>query len=258
MTIRSTITLLTLTIALCSFALSQGLYWESSTTSPMLKQKTLRSTFTYMPGMMRQESSENGSATIFRLDRKLIISINERNKTYSEMSFDDIESAMKNKGAGIDKRLEAMQEKLKNLPEEQRKMMEKAMGGTVPGREADAPVTVTKTSATKTISGFACSQYHVRQGDKTVMTLWVTRDVSGYAAMQQELQDFGRRMAAMNPVNGKSMAAAMKQVEGFPILTEMGETLTTTVTKVERRTTRRSAFEVPAGFQKTASPFLQP
>lgn len=258
MTFQRMISTALLTLAAASISLAQGLVWESATTSPMLKQQTLHSVFSYMPGMLRQASQENGTATVFRLDRKRIYMINERNKTYSEMTFDEIESAMKKKGADLDKKMGDMQKKLKDMPEEQRRMMEKALGGSMPGADGETQVAVTKTAGTKTISGFACAEYVIRQGEKTVMTIWATKDVPGYAGMQKELQDFGRRMAAMNPAAGKSMAQAMKQVDGFPIQTEMGETLTTTVVKVETKATPRGAFDVPSGYQKTASPYLQP
>ena len=125
MTMRNAAAAAIFLFAACTVSLSQGLYWESSTESPLLKQKTLHSTYAYMPGMMKQESKENGSATIFRLDKQLMISLNERNKTYSEMSFDDLESMMKKKSSGMDQKMEAMQEQMKKMPEEQRKMMEK-------------------------------------------------------------------------------------------------------------------------------------
>jgi hypothetical protein len=257
MTRRTIAALALLLVAASVVSFAQGLYWESNTTSPMLKDKTLHSTFAYMPGMMRQASPENGTATIFRLDRKVIISVNERNQTYSEMTFDEIEARLKEKGAGADKQMEAMKEKMKGLPEEQRKMMEKAMGGKMPGGASDVPVTVTTTTETKTISGYTCTQYVVHQGEKTVMSIWATKAIAGYAEMQKELSEFGRRMASLNAANGTSLADAMKQVIGFPIQTQIGETLTTTVMKVESRATPANAFEVPAGYQKTPSPYLQ-
>jgi len=257
MKVRTLFALALLLVAATVLSFSQGLYWESSTTSPMLKQ-TLRSTFSYMPGMMRQASAENGTATVFRLDKKLILSIDDRKKTYSEMSFDEIESMMKKKSDGMGRQMEAMKEKMKDMPEEQRKMMEKALGGAMPGSTPDVPVTVTRSPESKSISGYACTQYIVRQGEKTIMTIWATKDIAGYAAMQKDLSDFGRRLASMNPVNGKTMAEAMKQVVGFPVLTQIGETLTTTVLKVESRTTSADAFEVPKGYQMTPSPYIQP
>ncbi len=258
MTIRTIATLTLLLLVSAALSFSQGLYWESNTTSPMLKEKTLHSTFSYMPGMMRQASAENGTATIFRLDRKVIVSINEHNKTYSEMTFDEIESAVRKKGEGIDKQKNILAEKMKNLPEEKRKMMEKMLGSASAGDPAETPVTVTKTAEAKTISGYACTQYVLHQGEKTIMTVWATKDIAGYAAMQKELQEFGRRMASLNAANGKSLADAMKEVVGFPIMTQIGETLTTTVIKVESRPTSHDMFEVPNGYQKTPSPYLQP
>ena len=88
-------------------------------------------------------------------------------------------------------------------------------------------------------------------------TIWATKAVAGYAAMQKDMSDFSHRMAAMNPTNGKAMAEAMRKVDGFPILTQIGERLTTTVVNVQPAKTPKTAFEVPAGYQKTPSPLLQ-
>jgi hypothetical protein len=203
--------------------------------------------------MLRQESPENGNATIYRLDRKMMISINERNRTYSEVTFDEFEEALRRRGEAREKREAESRRKLQALPEEQRRVIEKGL----PPTQATPATTVVRRKETRTISGFACAGFDIRQGERVVTTIWATTGVAGYAAMQKDMGDFSRRMAAMNPTNGKAMAEAMKKVEGFPILTEIGDRLTTTVVKVQPSTTAKSAFEVPAGYQKTPSPLLQ-
>jgi hypothetical protein len=231
-------------------AAAQGLVWETATTSPALKGRTLASTLSYMPGRFRQTSAEAGSATIFLLDKKVMISINERNKTYSQITFDELEKSLRNRGEARERKIEESRKKIDALPEAQRKMI-------APTEKAPPlPVSVTTRKESRTISGFACTGYEIRQGAKVVTTIWASTAVPGYAAMQKDMSDFSRRLAAMDPVNGRAMAEAMHKVSGFPILTEIGERLVTTVVKVEQRSTPKAAFEVPAGYQKTPWPFL--
>jgi hypothetical protein len=243
------IALLVLLGALGAFA--QGLVWETSTTSPALKGRALSSTLSYMPGRFRQSSAEAGSSTIFLLDKKLMISINDRNKTYSQITFDELEESLRKRGEARERKIEESRKKIEALPEAKRKLIQE------PAKTAPLPVSVIKRKETRTISGFACTGYEIKQGAKVVTTIWAATAVPGYAAMQKDMTDFSRRLAAMDPVNGRAMAEAMRKVSGFPILTEIGDRLVTTVVKVEQRSTPKEAFEIPKGYQKTPSPFLR-
>ena len=49
---------------------------------------------------------------------------------------------------------------------------------------------------------------------------------------------------------GPGMAEAYKNSDGFPIQTEMGHGMMTTVTKIERRSAPASEFEIPSGYTK--------
>jgi len=48
----------------------------------------------------------------------------------------------------------------------------------------------------------------------------------------------------------------MIKIDGFPIQTDWGE-MSTTVTKVEERSTPESEFAVPAGYTKEEAPALK-
>lgn len=240
---------LTLTSMLCSYA--QGLYWESMTKGPAMGENGMSSKNYYMPKMFK-DVSDRGE-TIIRLDKKLLVSVNHKDKTYSEMTFDELESSMKKAGGQLDERMKEMQEKLASMPEEQRKMVEKMMGDKMPGMNKEAKVEVTKSDETKTISGYACTKYLVTQDGKDFLTIWGTKEVKADEVMGKEMREFRERMSAMMPMNGKGMAEAMKQLDGFPIQTEVMGRITITVTKIEKRSTPTSAFEVPEGYKKVKS-----
>ena len=60
-------------------------------------------------------------------------------------------------------------------------------------------------------------------------------------------------MASINPRFMKGLIDAMIKIDGFLIQTDWGE-LSTTVTRVEQRSTAESEFAVPAGYAKEGAP----
>ncbi len=247
---RSLLASLVLCFSFTTFG--QGLYWQSKTTGTV--GEFTSETFAVPKKMKVVDKGGDGSITIIRLDREVVWSIDPAKREYSEMTFAEMEQAMAKAGRTMDVAIARLQEEMDNMPEEQRKMIEKMMGGKMPGMSAqsDAPIKVTNTGEKKTISGFSCTKYVVQQGDQTLTTLWVTNDVKGFKELAEDWKAFSKRMAALAQRFGKGMEEATKQIDGFPIQTEMGSVVTT-VTKIERRTTPASEFEVPSGYKKVKS-----
>jgi len=236
-------------VGLAAGAVAQGLYWESVMTGGPIGERTEQ--MWAVPKKMKGVTKENGETFIVRLDKELFITIDPKEKTYTEMTFAEMEAMMKKAGSQMDE----MQKKLAEMPEEQRKMMEQMMGDKMGGMKAskDAKVDVKNTGDKKTISGFSCTKFVATQDGKDVMTLWVTKDVSGFDAMRKDWEEFSKRMMALNPMGGKGLGEAFKKIDGFPIQTEMGHGMTSTVTKIEKKTAPASEFEVPAGYKKVKS-----
>jgi hypothetical protein len=241
--ILRTMILITLTVIVAGITVSQGLYWESLTKVPMANGKEINSSSCYRTQMFKQ-SSEN-SASIFRLDKKMMYMVDNQKKEYSEMTFSELEAYAKK----ANKQLEGMSEQLKNMPPEQRKAMEKMMGSMGLGGQA-SKIDVIKTGEKKTICGYSCVKYTMNENGKEVGSVWTTTGVPGYDAMQKDMKEFSQRMAAQMP-KAKEMMEAFKKVEGFPVETTMAG-ITTTVTKIEKKTVAASEFEVPAGYKKVA------
>jgi hypothetical protein len=157
--------------------------------------------------------------TITRLDKELIWDIDVLEKTYTQMSFDELRMM----GQGVVEEEEA--------PEE--------------STEVKFKVDVKKSGQKKKIGGYDCEEFiitMVSQG-KDVTTgethefevqthLWVTPDVKGY----DQIENFQKRMAqamgwegnydpnlsqAMTQygMDGKEMVKEMSQIKGFPMLT---------------------------------------
>jgi hypothetical protein len=235
---------------------AQGMYWESTVTGGPQGEQVHQ--MWAMPKMMKTITKDQPEQFIVRLDKQLFITIDTNEKTYSEITFDEMEAAMKKINAKMDSHMAELKKKLAAMPEEQRKMMEKMMGAKLGDADAkEEKVTVKSTGEKKTISGFACTKTVVSQGDNTMMTLWVTKGVSGFDAMRKDWEEFSKRMMALNPMGGKSLGEAFKQIDGFPIQTEMMKGIVNTVTKVEKKTTAAGEFEVPSGYKKVKSQMLE-
>jgi hypothetical protein len=153
--------------------------------------------------------------------------------------------------------MDDLQKQMKDMPAEQRKMMEKMLGANMPGAKKDPKIEVIKTGEKKTIGGYACTRYSVKQDGKEELSLWVTPDVKSFASMRQDMLEQTKRMSAMVPGGMKGIAEAMQKVDGFPIVTEMGTIMKSTVTKIEMKTVAASEFEVPAGYTKIENKMLE-
>ena len=238
---------LCLALLLAGSAFSQGLYWESTTTGGPLGDKGNVSQNFAMPKMFKVVNPT--MVMILRMDQEKIYNVDPAKKTYSEMTFAEMEAYAKKAGD----KMAAFREKIKNLPPDQRKQME-GMAGLMGG--AEAPVEVSATGEKKTIAGFACTRYLMKRGDKEMMTLWVTKDVTGFDNLRKDLMEFGKRTAALTNMSG--LSEAYQKIDGFPMETEMDMMgkMTMVVTKVEKRSTPAGEFSVPAGYTKTDSPLM--
>jgi hypothetical protein len=239
---------LCLAVLLAGSAFGQGLYWESTTTGGPLGDKGNVSRNFAMPRMFKIVNPT--MVMILRMDQEKVYNMDPAKKTYSEMTFADMEAYAKKAGD----RMALYKEKIKNMPPEQRKQME-AMTSMM-GGGADAAVEISATGEKKTVSGFACTKYIMKRGDKELMSLWVTKDVTGFDNLRKDWMEFGKRMASLTNMSG--LGEAYQKINGFPMETEMDimGKMTTVVTKVEKRSTPAGEFSVPAGYTKTDSPLM--
>ncbi len=230
----------------CASAAAQGMYWQSTTETASGKRTEESFAMPKMFKMVRTGETGNGSDMIFRLDKQLLWTVKPEEKTYSEVTFADMEK-MAGESA---QRMEAMKKRMKEMPEEQRKMMEKMMGAN------DQPVEVKSTGESKSISGYPCKKFVVLRGKEQIMSLWITDQLKEFKPLMADWKNFSERMSAMTAQFAKGMSDIYKKINGFPMQTTlsiMGQTITTTVTKVEKHSTPASEFEIPAGYTKVKS-----
>ncbi len=230
-------------------AFAQGVTWEAETTGG--KEKDISKSY-YMPRKVKMV--QKGNTIIFRLDQEKMITVNDEDKTYSEISFSELEQMMKQVDETMSSKMAEIKEQMASMPEEQRKMMEKMMAGQMGGMMEEPEVK--RTGETKTINGYNCTKYVVMTGGKETFSVWTTKDVKEFDGMRKDMEEFGKRMAAMTPRMGKSVAAAMTNLEGFPIQQEMAG-MKTTVLSVKKENSPASIFDPPAGYKKVKSEMME-
>jgi len=203
----------------------------------------------YKNGKMKIEDQERGEIVIIRMDKEVTWMINKEKGTYNEMHMAEMKAQM----AKADEAMKQMQEQFKNMPPEQRKMMEQMMGDNIKNMASGEglKISVKKTNERKKINGYDCHKVVFYSGDQPMMDIWLTD--------KYNLGDaFAKSYAQLGLIKG-DLSDATKNMKGFPIRSEtkmdagMGKKIesTTTVTKIVPTSVSDSEFELPKGLKKT-------
>ncbi len=222
---------------LVNTSFGQGWYWEGITNGVNTKNYA-------MPKMLKSVEGTK-EENIIRFDKKHIITINHSKKTYTVMTFEELEKMLK----GANSAMAEMAEQLKNMPEEQRKMVEEMMKKNLPSGEEKNDYHVQKTKDVETISGYKCVKYVVTKDKEEYLTIWATTDIKGIESLKNDMTEYYQKIESLTPQFGKAISEGMKSVEGFPIKT-VGMKYSSLVTKVEKHNSAPSEFEVPKGYTK--------
>lgn len=101
--------------------------------------------------------SDDGKSVMFLTDggRNRMVLLDKAKNQYQEID----EETMKQMGAQMSAAMAQMQAAMKNMPPEQRAMMEKMMKGKMPQAAAPAPKTVYTSKGSGSVNGFSCTRY---------------------------------------------------------------------------------------------------
>ncbi len=216
-------------------ALAQGLYWEQTATTPMGGKAAEFHTKGYLkPMKLKTVSDEGNQGAIIRSDKEIIYIVNMKDKTYSEMTFKEMESQM----SKASEKMKQMQEKLKDMPPEQRKMIEGMMG--------EKEYQLKKTGEKKNVAGFSCEKVVMSAGDNDVAEFWITKQIG---SMKDYAKDWSKLMDKMAKGPLAKMYRKLAELDGF-VMESKFSGVTVTTTKLEKRSVADSEFEVPAGYTK--------
>lgn len=234
------------------------------------------------------ESGDSGSVQAFVDDKnfKMFVSLNdtpENNEMifhgeqremvvvdHADQSYMIIDEAMI---ASIGERLSGveaqMHEALKNVPPEQRAMMEKMMKGRMPPQAAGptpSRVELRRTSESGTKNGYPCVKYEATLDGRKVREVWVTpwdnveggdEAVDAFEAMAgffAEMRDSMPRFGSGENENDNPFEH-MKEMNGFPVLTYEYATdgsleSESSLSSSTRRTLDPAEFEPPSGYKQ--------
>jgi hypothetical protein len=196
---------------------------------------------------------------IFDGTKQVMWIVNIDRKTYSEMTKADMDR-IGGQAAGA---MAQMQEQLKNMPPEQRAMVEKMMQGRgMTGMGAPpAPKTVYRPAGSDKVGKWTCTKYDGYQGSqKTAEVCTVAPDALGFTIsdfdVSRQLGDFLGKLMPQNADRVFRVGRAEEQgFSGVPVrrVFSTGQSQTTVeLTDVSRQSFPASTFEVPAGYKKEA------
>ena len=234
---RAWLALLALAMVLAPALLwAQDVTLVSTTTANGRKTET---TQYFTPTATRTGVGEGGEI-ILRLDQKKMFMVRPAQKTYSEMTFEEMQKMLATATAALE-----------NLPPEAAAQMKKMMEGM--GMGGGGQVTVTKVGPGETIAGYPTEKYHAVIGTIMEGDIWAAPDLP----LPPMMYDAMAAVAPANPMlDMKKLYAEYKKINGVPLKSVtntkmMGQSMTSTtlVTKVDKSPIPASTFEVPAGYK---------
>lgn len=220
----------------------------ATVTSQIQIEKNRMRAETASPNGGRQVVVFDGTAQVMRM-------IDIEKKTYTEMTKAEIDQL----GGQMSAAMAKMQEQMKNMPPEQRAMVEGMMKGRGGAGAPAAPKTEYRKAGTDTVGRWTCSKYEGFQNNQKVAEV-CTVDPK---ALGFSLADFDvtRQMAAffekLMPQNADQMFrignAEEQGFSGVPVrrITSFGPQQTVVeLSEVSRQSFADSVFAVPEGFKK--------
>jgi hypothetical protein len=217
---------------------SQDLTMHSTTTSSgMAGRGGGASTGTdYYSKSALKTSSSDGNDTIIRFDAEKIITIDNKKKTYTEMTFKQLQDMLSMLGSGMGADREGMEQ------------MKKMMG------QVDSAITLSKQGPGEDIAGYATEKYLLT--GPIQMEIWSAPNLKIPAAYY----DVMKIQMPPNPMfDMKKIYDEMKKINGMALKTVM----TIKMMNMEMKTTKvvnsvdagaipASVFEVPSGYKLVA------
>ncbi len=204
--------------------------------------------------MLMEADGRGDTSMLFTADSGNLTVINHTRKSY--MTVDD--KTMDQMQGQLNAAMQQMQEQLKNMPEEQRKMIMSRMPEMM-GMEdkPKATYSVKKTGDKDTVADVSCHTMEVmKDGRPEGVGCIASADAMGIAD-----KDFDTMVAMFNRL--KSMAGRfsnddtpdLQALGGFPMrMTDANGRVTTQVTRIETGKLDKTMFQVPAGYTPESMP----
>jgi hypothetical protein len=209
------------------------------------------------------DRNEHATSVILDAGGKRFIMLDEKDKTYTELTDQD----MKRMRERVEAARAQMQERMKNMPPDQRKRMEEVMAGMgAPGVAPAKPpqLKFERLGEKKTVNGFACEMYRVLEDGKPheedCISPWSAGllQKSDMAGLRKFSEEMAKNFAGMGGGN-RAGFDRLDKYPGLPISRvplEAGGTRgeEEQIKSVKRGSIEAAKFAVPAGFTKKELP----
>ena len=227
---------------------------------------------------VRVESSQGGEANVFiyRGDIQTMYMINPGNRTYREMSKQDLEKMMGQVNDQMSQMQKMMEEKLQGMPPQQRAMIEQmmkqkmgGMGGPAAAPAQQARTVYTKVASGETVNQWTTDKYEGQRNGQKEMEVWTTgwQEFGITQADFQVFQDLAEFFRGLAPQIGDEMfqvgSAEAEQEQGFAgvpvrrLFYRNGNPYRRSeVTQVTRQDFEAALFEPPQDYRKEAMPTM--
>jgi hypothetical protein len=210
--------------------LAQDLTLHESST---IQNKPATPSTTFLSKIGTRHNGVDGKDVIVRLDTQKVVSIDNKKKTYTEMTFEEIQNLAQATTASMP-------------PEALAQMKKMGMGG------GTGEATVTSLGAGEPIAGYATQKYHISMSPLEI-DIWAAPDVVTPA----QYFDAMKALMPANPMMDlRKMFEEFKKIKGTALKTVtnmkmmgMNSTTTMEVTSVDKTPVPASAFDVPAGYK---------
>lgn len=211
-------------------------------------------------GKVRINGSQHGGMI---LKGGVIYILDDKRKAYREMDKATMKATMDKAGAAMAQ----MQERMKNMPPEQRAQMEKMMGGNMPGMMGGKPKVYTSrdTGKTDTSEGRKCSVWHMLADGAVYEELCVVpfSTFPGKEDFEKTFKEIGEAfsgMASAFPGAGDQVKAR-SAVKGYPVRVRpfangQPSGKETVLKSWTEESIPAATFEIPAGYQKREMPAM--
>lgn len=200
---------------------------------------------------VQMETPEQFSVIIFRHDKQVMWMIDEQNKTYSEITKDDLAELKKR----MDSAQAMMAEQMKNLPAEQRQMMEQMMKKQMQQMPSmEKPKIEYKKAGQEKIEQWPCTKYEGFVDGKKTSDVWaVSWDKLGFSADDFEgLKHMGEFFEVLNQKSEEFFN--LETFQGLPVKIQDYENgklrSKTQIKEITAKNCESSLFELPSGLTK--------
>ncbi len=190
--------------------------------------------------------SQKGPGMVWRFDKKLIWTIQNEGKNYTEQTFAEFRTQREKAAAQMKASLAQYEQMLKNpnLPDATKKSLRTMLEGLT------ASFSV-KVGAKTKILGYDCTHYTILRNDKPTQELWACESLEGGAQYQQMMEIMGAYGAQTKEITQKIKGIVLKyKFESKNPQVSMSQV--GVATKITTDELEDKHFEIPEGFSKGA------